>query len=160
MSEDSNRRPLPVGLDEGTGRPLVLIPGYAMRPDMYRRTARLLAERCRVILIDIYATRGRWRYEDVLESFTATLDNLGLERASFLGHSFGSGIELGFAVRHPQRVVRVVEQSGRSYTETPEGTTNIRIYGTPSKVGSTCPSTQSAMRPRWGRRSASASARQ
>jgi len=108
MSEDSNRRPLPVGLDEGAGRPLVLIPGYAMRPDMYRRTARLLAERCRVILIDIYAIRGRWRYEDVLESFTATLDNLGLERASFLGHSFGSGIELGFAVRHPRRVVELV----------------------------------------------------
>jgi pimeloyl-ACP methyl ester carboxylesterase len=108
MSEDSNRRLLPVGLDEGAGRRLVLIPGYAMRPDMYRRTARLLAERCRVILIDTYATRGRWRYEDVLESFTATLDNLGLERASFLGHSFGSGIELGFAVCHPQRVVELV----------------------------------------------------
>jgi len=56
--------------------------------------------------------------------------------------------------------MRVVEQSGRSYTETPEGTTNIRIDGTPSKVGSTCPSTQPAMRHRWGRRSASASARQ
>ena len=30
--------------------------------------------------------------------------------------------------------MRVVERSGRSYTETLEGTTNIRIYGTPSQA--------------------------
>jgi pimeloyl-ACP methyl ester carboxylesterase len=108
MSEESNRRPLPVGLDQGEGPPLVLIPGYGTRPDTYRSTASLLAERCRVILVDIYAVRCRWRYENVLESFTATLDHLGLDRASFLGHSFGSGIELGFAVRHPERVVELV----------------------------------------------------
>jgi pimeloyl-ACP methyl ester carboxylesterase len=97
-----------VGLDEGTGKPLVLIPGYGTRPDTYQPTARLLARRCRVLLLDIYAVRGRWRYEDVLAYFTATLDDLGLQRASFLAHSFGGGIELGFAVRHPQRVVELV----------------------------------------------------
>jgi hypothetical protein len=30
--------------------------------------------------------------------------------------------------------MRVVESSGRSYTDALESTTNIRIYGTPSKV--------------------------
>ena len=30
--------------------------------------------------------------------------------------------------------LRVVERSGRSYTETLDGTTNIRIYGAPSKA--------------------------
>ena len=30
--------------------------------------------------------------------------------------------------------MRVVERSGRSYTETLEGTTSIRIYGTPSQA--------------------------
>ncbi|HWC38026.1 MAG TPA: alpha/beta hydrolase [Acidimicrobiales bacterium] len=108
MSEGITRTPLPVGIDEGSGRPLVLIPGYGTRPDTYRRTARLLAERCRVILVDIFSIRGPWRYEDVLESFTATLDELELETASLLGHSFGSGIELGFAVRNPERVVELV----------------------------------------------------
>src|SRR5205807_10306020 len=100
--------PLPVGLDEGAGRPLVLIPGYGTRPDMYQPTARLLAQRCRVVLLDIYAIRGPWRYDDVLRSFTATLDELELQKASFLGHSFGGGIELGFAVRHPERVVELI----------------------------------------------------
>lgn len=100
--------PLPVGLDEGAGRPLVLIPGYGTRPDTYQATVSMLAQRCRVILLDIYAIRGPWRYHDVLRSFTATLDRLGLRRASFLGHSFGGGIELGFAVRHPRRIVELI----------------------------------------------------
>jgi pimeloyl-ACP methyl ester carboxylesterase len=61
-----------------------------------------------VVLIDIYAIRGPWRYDDVLRAFTITLDRLELERASFLAHSFGGGIELGFAVRHPERVVELI----------------------------------------------------
>jgi pimeloyl-ACP methyl ester carboxylesterase len=100
--------PLPVGLDEGTGEPLVLLPGYGTRPDTYQPVVRLLAKRCRVVLVDIYAIRGPWHYHDVLQSFTATLDRLELERASFLAHSFGGGIELGFAVRHPERVVDLI----------------------------------------------------
>jgi pimeloyl-ACP methyl ester carboxylesterase len=99
---------LPVGLDEGSGRVLVLIPGYGTRPDTYQPLVRLLAQRCRVVLVDIYAIRGPWRYADVLRSFVTTLDRLGLDRASFLGHSFGGGIELGCAVRQPERVVELV----------------------------------------------------
>jgi pimeloyl-ACP methyl ester carboxylesterase len=99
---------LPIGIDQGTDRPLVLIPGYGTRPDLYQPTARLLAQRCRVVLVDIYAIRGPWRYDDVLRRFTATLDHLELERASLLGHSFGGGIELGFAVRHPDRAVELI----------------------------------------------------
>jgi pimeloyl-ACP methyl ester carboxylesterase len=99
---------LPVGLDEGTGRPLVLVPGYGTRPDTYQPLVKLLAQRCRVVLLDIYGIRGAWRYHDVLRSFTVTVDRLGLERVSVLGHSFGGGIELGFAVRHPQRIVELV----------------------------------------------------
>ena len=44
----------------------------------------------------------------MLDSFTATLDHLGLERVSMIGHSFGGAIELGFASRFAQRVVELV----------------------------------------------------
>ena len=40
--------------------------------------------------------------------FTATLDGLGLDQVTLLGHSFGGGIELGFAARFPGRVVELV----------------------------------------------------
>jgi hypothetical protein len=49
------------------------------------------------------------------------------------------GTEVEYVQVHPdtdsfENHMRVVEHSGRSYTETLEGTTNIRIYGTPSKA--------------------------
>jgi pimeloyl-ACP methyl ester carboxylesterase len=99
---------LSVGLDEGVGLPLVIVPGYGTQPDTYQPLALLLAQRCRVVLLDIFGVRGPWRYEDVLRSFTTTLENLGLDRVSLLGHSFGGAIELGFAVRRPERVVELV----------------------------------------------------
>jgi len=47
------------------------------------------------------------------------------------------GNEVEFVQVHPdadsfENHMRVVESSGRSYADTLEGTTNIRIYGTPS----------------------------
>ena len=49
------------------------------------------------------------------------------------------GTEVEYVQVHPdtdsfENHMRVVESSGRSYTDTLESTTNIRIYGTPSKV--------------------------
>ena len=46
------------------------------------------------------------------------------------------GTEVEYVQVHPgtdsfENHMRVVERSGRSYTETLEGTTSIRIYGTP-----------------------------
>jgi pimeloyl-ACP methyl ester carboxylesterase len=79
-----------------------------MRPATYRRLADLLAPRCRVVIPDLFALEGRWSYPVVLDAFTATLDHLDLERVTLLGHSFGGGIELGFAARFPDRVVELV----------------------------------------------------
>jgi hypothetical protein len=49
------------------------------------------------------------------------------------------GTEVEFVQVHPdtdsfETHMRLVASSGRSYTETLEGTTNIRIYGTPSSA--------------------------
>jgi pimeloyl-ACP methyl ester carboxylesterase len=99
---------LEVPIDIGAGSPVVLLHGYAMRPATYGRLADLLASRCRVVIPDLFALRGRWSYSVVLEAFIATLDRLGLERVTLVGHSFGGGIELGFAARFPSRVVELV----------------------------------------------------
>ena len=99
---------LEVPIDIGAGPPVVLLHGYAMRPATYRRLADLLATRCRVVIPDLFAVAGRWSHSVVLDAFTATLDRLDLERVTLLGHSFGGGIELGFAAQFPSRVVEVV----------------------------------------------------
>jgi len=99
---------LEVPIDRGAGSVVVVLRGYAMRPATYGRLADLLAQRCRVVIPDLFALRGRWSYHKVLDAFAATLDRLGIERVTLLGHSFGGGIELGFAGQFPGRVVELV----------------------------------------------------
>jgi len=99
---------LKVPIDAGDGAPLVLLHGFAMQPATYRGLVDRLATRCRVVVPDLFDVHGTWRYSKILDAFTATLDNLALERVSLLGHSFGGGIELGFASRFPDRVVELV----------------------------------------------------
>jgi pimeloyl-ACP methyl ester carboxylesterase len=79
-----------------------------MRPATYGRLVELLARRCRVVVPDLFAVRGRWRPAEITEALSASLDHLGLDRVSLLGHSFGGGIELAWAARWPHRVVEMV----------------------------------------------------
>jgi len=99
---------LDLPIDVGVGDPLVLLHGFAMRPAIYRPLVDRLAARCRVVVPDLFAVRGRWRYAKVVDALVATLEDVGLDRVSLLGHSFGGGIELGFASRWPDRVVELV----------------------------------------------------
>ena len=99
---------LDVPIKTGDGPPVVVLHGFAMRPATYGGLVRLLAERCRVYVPDLFAVQGRWSYPKVLDAFVETIDVLGLDRVSLIGHSFGGGIELGFASRFPDRVVEVV----------------------------------------------------
>ncbi|HVC71858.1 MAG TPA: alpha/beta fold hydrolase [Acidimicrobiales bacterium] len=99
---------LDVPIQTGDGPPVVLLHGFAMRPATYGGLVRLLAERCRVYVPDLFAVPGRWSYPKVLDAFVATVEGLGLERCSLIGHSFGGGIALGFASRWPERVVEIV----------------------------------------------------
>jgi pimeloyl-ACP methyl ester carboxylesterase len=92
----------------GEGPPVVILHGYGLSPWSYRRTAELLGWRTRVAVPAIFALPGRWSYERALDALVATLDNLGFEQMTMIGHSFGGGLELGFAARHPERVVELV----------------------------------------------------
>jgi pimeloyl-ACP methyl ester carboxylesterase len=92
----------------GDGPPLVLLHGYAMQPETYLPLARLLADRARVVIPAIFALPERWSFDHAIECLELTVDDLGLDRMSLLGHSFGGGLELALAARHPERVVECV----------------------------------------------------
>jgi pimeloyl-ACP methyl ester carboxylesterase len=92
----------------GDGPPIVLLHGYAMQPRTYLPLARLLADAAQVVIPAIFALPERWSFDHALECLELTLDDLGLERLSLLGHSFGGGLELGLAARRPERVVECV----------------------------------------------------
>ena len=70
-----------------------------MEPNTYLGTARLLADRVRVVIPDLFALPERWTFDHTLDCLELTLDDLEIDRATLLGHSFGGGLELGLAAR-------------------------------------------------------------
>lgn len=107
VAMEGEARPLPA-LTVGEGRPLVVFHGFGMHPRTYLPLACTLANRARVVIPAFFALPGVWNFGRALDALTATLDDFELERVSLLGHSFGGGLELGFAARHPDRVVECV----------------------------------------------------
>ena len=92
----------------GDGRPLVLFHGYGMQPETYVPMARLLADRVRVVIPAIFELPEWCTFGHAMECLELTFADQGVERMSVLGHSFGGGLELGFAARHPERVVECI----------------------------------------------------
>lgn len=91
-----HRSPSPLRFKSvGQGHPLVLLHGFGMQPRTYLPLARLLADRAQVIIPAIFDVPGAWTFGRALVGLEATLDSLGLDQVSLLGHSFGGGLELG-----------------------------------------------------------------
>lgn len=102
----------------GEGEPVVLLHGSFMTitnnwTDMIAR----LSKGRRVIAIEM---QGHGRTADIDRAFTydhladdvaALLDYLGIERADLLGYSMGAGVAMLTAIRHPEKVGRVVSIS-------------------------------------------------
>jgi pimeloyl-ACP methyl ester carboxylesterase len=101
---------LRVPIDLGDGPVVVMLPGFALSPELYRRTAELLARRgrCRVVIPDLYRVPGGWDYDTILVRLQCTLDARDMERVTMIAHSFAGGIQLGFATRWPGRVLELV----------------------------------------------------
>ena len=105
-------------LDEGTGAPVVLVHGSGPGVSAFanwERTIPVLAKHFRVIAPDLAGFGLTIPPNDVtygLDLWTnhlvGLLDRLGIERASFVGNSFGGGIALALAVRFPERVERLM----------------------------------------------------
>jgi pimeloyl-ACP methyl ester carboxylesterase len=95
-------------LELGAGPPVVILPGYAMRPWTYRAVGTLLASRCRVIIPDLFDCEGPWRPQTVVEELKTTLDYLEADHVTLIGHSFGGAVELEFTVAYPRSVIELV----------------------------------------------------
>jgi len=106
MTDDERARPLQY-VDIGAGPTIVLLHGYGMQPATYLPMARLLADRARVVIPNLLALPERWTFEHALDCLELTLDEIGVDQVSLLGHSFGGGLELGLVCRSPARIVDV-----------------------------------------------------
>ena len=105
-------RPQPLRcIDVGQGAAVLVLHAFGIRPDAYLPLAAILSDRARVLIPDLFALSRpwqRWTFRHVLDCLSYSLDDLGIDRATLLGHSFGGGLALGFGSRRPDRVEECV----------------------------------------------------
>jgi haloalkane dehalogenase len=105
-------------LDEGAGDPVVMLHGNPTWSFYYRDLARSLCSDHRVLVPDHIGCGYSDKPDDARYDYTlsqriddleAFVDSLRLERPiTLVGHDWGGMIALGWAVRHPGRVGRIV----------------------------------------------------
>lgn len=105
-------------LDLGDGEPVLMIHGSG--PGVtgwanWRLNAPILSKAFRLVIPDMVgfgytaaAPGGHYSTELWVDHALGLLDQLGIERAHIVGNSFGGGLALAMASRHPDRVNRLV----------------------------------------------------
>ena len=111
----------------GSGEPVVLLHGFGASTYSWREVMPALAERRRVVAIDLngfgYTQRPRtaasYTREGQAKLVLGTLDALGISRAHFFGHSYGGGLTLYLAQSHPERFLSMVlvDSSAPTYSD-------------------------------------------
>jgi 3-oxoadipate enol-lactonase len=98
----------------GTGEPIVFWPSLLMTGDMWHGVADGLVAHSQVILVDppghggSQPLTGMFTFGDCARCIVDILDGLGLDRAHFVGNSWGGMIGATFAASYPDRIGRAV----------------------------------------------------
>lgn len=103
----------------GSGEPLVLIHGAFGAIELWGPILTGLAEKHLVIAVELQghghtADIDRpFDYEQMADDVAALMDHLVIEQADVVGYSMGADTALQVAVRHPERVRKLVPISGK-----------------------------------------------
>ncbi len=112
----------------GEGSPLVMLHGGVNPSEMFGAPLAAMAESHQVIAIHLRGhglssdTPAAWSVEQMADDVDAVLETLGFERVDVMGYSLGGGVALQTAIRHPDRVGKLVVigtsvKSGGNYPE-------------------------------------------
>ncbi|MGH3674949.1 MAG: alpha/beta fold hydrolase [Mycobacterium sp.] len=98
----------------GSGEAVLFWPSLLMTGDMWAAQADYFANRCRVILVDppghgqSQKLSATFSFTDCARCIADILDGFGVQRAHFVGNSWGGMIGGTFAACHPDRIGRAV----------------------------------------------------
>jgi pimeloyl-ACP methyl ester carboxylesterase len=100
--------------DEGSGAPVVVLHGWGGRIESMSPVLRCLAERHRVVAVDLPGfgdspvPSGSWGTPDYSAYVRDVVTELGIDRAHFVGHSFGAKVSFYSAAVYPDLVDKLV----------------------------------------------------
>jgi pimeloyl-ACP methyl ester carboxylesterase len=110
----------------GEGEPLILLHGFGASTYAWRKVIPGLAASFHVIAIDLngfgYTERPRdfesYTREGQADLVLRVMDALGIGKAQFMSHSYGGGITIWLASRHPERLrsMVLVDSSAPTYS--------------------------------------------
>lgn len=98
----------------GSGEPLIVLHGAFGSAEMFGPNLELLAKTRQVIAVDL---QGHGRTADIDrplsaealgDDVAALIEHLGFGKADVLGYSFGGAVALQAAIRHPERIRKLV----------------------------------------------------
>src|SRR5215210_5993426 len=102
----------------GEGDPLIVLHGAYMNIETMGAIIPRLAETHTVYALELQG-HGRTTdidrpitYPNLADDVAAFMDSVGLEKADVFGYSMGAAAGLQFAIRHPEKVNKLVSASG------------------------------------------------
>jgi len=91
----------------GSGPLLIYIPGLDGSGRLFFKQITELTQKYRVVTFTLREER-RFSYDDLADDVAAIIDDIGERRATIVGESFGGTVSLWFALRHSEKVERLV----------------------------------------------------
>lgn len=112
--------------DVGEGEPMILLHGIPTWSFLYHQVIPTLAQEHRVLAPDFLGhgySDKRDRFDRSLRAQTAMIlrfmDELGIEKATIVGHDTGGGVALIMGIEHPERVEHLVLCNAVAYDSWP-----------------------------------------
>ena len=112
-------------LERGEGDPVVVLHGWGGRIESMAPVISCLASSMRVVALDLPGfgesptPNGVWGTPDYAEFVRDVLATLDIERAAFVGHSFGAKTSLYLAATHRDLVTKLVAQGASGLRSAP-----------------------------------------
>lgn len=112
-------------IDEGKGEPIVMVHGNPSWSFLFRKLISELSRTNRVIVPDHLGCgmsdkpqNFQYRLETHIDNLEEFLLSLGLQNINLLVHDWGGPIGLGFAVRYPERIKRLMITNTAAFAAT------------------------------------------
>lgn len=114
-------------LDEGQGPPLLFIHGFPLDHTMWRQQIAEFRQTHRVLAVDLPGfgqsspAPSEMSISGFADQLAEFLDQLGVtEKVTLCGLSMGGSIALQFALRHPEKLARLILCDCRAVADSPE----------------------------------------